>query len=234
MLNIHGNFLEKRYFIPVFETAYFEKIGNQIFCKYNREKGDVMSLVVLIGAQAVGKMTVGKELEKIIDGKLLYNHQTIDIFADFLGYQKATFQLSDMVRKELFKAFVENKETNQTETVIFTVMIGFSETYDKQFLREIADIFLSKGEEVYFVELVADLETRIKRNVGEDRLAAKPSKRDIQFSHNELVSSNEKHRLVSLPGELAKIEPRAKTKVINNTHISPSATAKIIKERFNL
>lgn len=210
------------------------KIGIRNFYKYNKENGEEMSLVVLIGAQAVGKMTVGKELEKIMDGKLLYNHQTIDIFADFLGYQKATFQLSDMVRKELFKAFVENKETNQTETIIFTVMIGFSEAEDKRFLREISDIFLSKGEEVYFVELVADLETRIKRNAGEDRLAAKPSKRDIQFSHDELVTSNEKYRLVSLPGELAKIEPRAKTRVINNTHLSPSVTAKIIKEHFEL
>lgn len=210
------------------------KIGIRNFYKYNKENGEEMSLVVLIGAQAVGKMTVGKELEKIMDGKLLYNHQTIDIFADFLDYQKATFQLSDMVRKELFKAFVENKETNQTETIIFTVMIGFSEAEDKRFLREISDIFLSKGEEVYFVELVADLETRIKRNAGEDRLAAKPSKRDIQFSHDELVTSNEKYRLVSLPGELAKIEPRAKTRVINNTHLSPSVTAKIIKEHFEL
>ena len=41
-----------------------------------------MSLIVLIGAQAVGKMTVGRELEKQLDGKLLYNHQTIDLFAD--------------------------------------------------------------------------------------------------------------------------------------------------------
>ena len=39
-----------------------------------------MSLIVLIGAQAVGKMTVGKALEKQLDAKLLFNHQTIDLF----------------------------------------------------------------------------------------------------------------------------------------------------------
>ena len=45
-----------------------------------------MSLIVLMGPQAVGKMTVGRALEKKIDGKLLFNHQTIDLFANFLGY----------------------------------------------------------------------------------------------------------------------------------------------------
>lgn len=191
-----------------------------------------MSFIVLIGAQAVGKMTVGKELEKIIDGKLLYNHQTIDLFAHFLGYQPTTFRLSDLMRKELFQAFVDNQATNLTETIIFTVMIGFSEPEDQAFLKEIASIFLDKGEEVYFVELVTDLETRIQRNVGEDRLAAKPSKRDIAFSHHELVHSNQQYRLLSFPGELAKIEPRAKAITIDNTHLTPQETAEKIKKSF--
>ncbi len=44
-----------------------------------------MSLIVLIGAQAAGKMTVGKELEKRLDAKLLFNHQTIDLLRTFLA-----------------------------------------------------------------------------------------------------------------------------------------------------
>ena len=62
-----------------------------------------MSLIVLIGAQAVGKMTVGKALEKQLDAKLLFNHQTIDLFANYLGYTERAFQLSDSVRKGLFR-----------------------------------------------------------------------------------------------------------------------------------
>ena len=54
-----------------------------------------MSLIVLIGAQAAGKMTVGKELEKRLDANLLFNHQTIDLFANFLGYSPAAFALSN-------------------------------------------------------------------------------------------------------------------------------------------
>lgn len=81
---------------------------------------------------------------------------------------------------------------------------------------------------------MTDLETRIERNVGEDRLAAKPSKRNLDFSHNELITSHKKWRLVSLPGELEALEPRAKTMTIDNTHRTPEATARKIKETFHL
>ena len=89
-----------------------------------------MSLIVLIGAQAVGKMTVGKALEKQLDAKLLFNHQTIDLFANYLGYTERAFQLSDSVRKELFHAFVENPATNTTKNIIFTVVIAFDQEQD--------------------------------------------------------------------------------------------------------
>ena len=94
-----------------------------------------MSLIVLIGAQAVGKMTVGKALEKQLDAKLLFNHQTIDLFANYLGYTERAFQLSDSVRKGLFQAFVENPATNTTKNIIFTVVIAFDQEQDFQFLR---------------------------------------------------------------------------------------------------
>ena len=84
-----------------------------------------MALIVLLGAQAVGKMTVGKELENRIDGKLLFNHQTLDLFANFLGYSKSAFMLSDKTRKELFKAFVNNTENNTTKTMIWLMTLNF-------------------------------------------------------------------------------------------------------------
>ena len=100
-----------------------------------------MSLIVLIGAQAVGKMTIGRALEKKIDGRLLYNHQTIDIFANFLGYTNKTFSLSTEMRIALFKEFVANKETNVTDSIIFTVLIDFDNEEDIQFLKDITAIF---------------------------------------------------------------------------------------------
>lgn len=176
-----------------------------------------MALIVLIGSQAVGKMTVGKELEKQIDGKLLFNHQTLDLFADFLGYSKDAFLLSDRTRKELFKAFVNSPETNTTKIIIFTVVIDFDSAYDIEFLQDISSIFLEANQEVYFVELVAALRERLKRNVHEERLKAKPSKRDTKFSRKEILTSARKNRLESRENEVKKLFPAVKHLKINNT-----------------
>lgn len=180
-----------------------------------------MALIVLIGSQAVGKMTVGKELEKQIDGKLLFNHQTLDLFADFLGYSKDAFLLSDRTRKELFKAFVNNPETNTAKTIIFTVVIDFDSAYDIEFLQDISSIFLEANQKVYFVELVAALRERLKRNVHEERLKAKPSKQDTKFSRKEILTSARKNRLESRENEVKKLFPVVKHLKINNTKLAP-------------
>lgn len=38
-----------------------------------------MKLVIITGPHAVGKMTVGQELERLTGLKLFHNHMTIDI-----------------------------------------------------------------------------------------------------------------------------------------------------------
>lgn len=193
-----------------------------------------MGLIVLIGGQAVGKMTVGKELEKIVDGKLLFNHQTIDLYAEFLGYTSETFQLSDQTRKMLFRAFAANTETNLVRHLIFTVMIGFDVAEDREFLQEIAAIFRERQQEVYFVQLVTDLQTRLVRNQLPDRLAAKPSKRNLIFSHNELLDSAQKHRLSLEAAEFAGAFPDIPTLTIDNTSLPAMDCAQKIKEHFHL
>jgi len=40
-------------------------------------------LVIIMGAQAAGKMTVGQELAKITDLKLFHNHMTFDLVSEF-------------------------------------------------------------------------------------------------------------------------------------------------------
>lgn len=42
-------------------------------------------LIMITGPQAVGKMTVGQELEKITNLKLFHNHMTIDLVNNFLA-----------------------------------------------------------------------------------------------------------------------------------------------------
>ena len=49
--------------------------------------------VVIIGPQAVGKMTVGQELSKLIGYKLLYNHMTIEMVRLIFDYDKSAYGL---------------------------------------------------------------------------------------------------------------------------------------------
>lgn len=193
-----------------------------------------MAFIVLIGAQASGKMTVGRELEKRMDAKLLFNHQTLDIFAEYVGFIPKAFELSNQLRLDLFDAFVENIPHNPIKSLIFTVLIDFAAAEDIAFLDSIASTFIQAQEDVYFIELVADLDVRLQRNAHESRLQAKPSKRDLAFSESELLSSYAANRLESEQDELAACFPHVHTLQINNTQLSPEATAALIIEKFQL
>ena len=54
-----------------------------------------MKFILIFGPQAVGKMTVGQELEKITELKLFHNHVTIELLEPFLGFSKEMWRLSD-------------------------------------------------------------------------------------------------------------------------------------------
>lgn len=45
-----------------------------------------MKFILIFGPQAVGKMTVGHELEKITSMKLFHNHQTIELLYPYFGF----------------------------------------------------------------------------------------------------------------------------------------------------
>ena len=47
--------------------------------------------IMIVGPQAVGKMTVGQELSKITNLKLLHNHMTIELLTKILYKIKFRF-----------------------------------------------------------------------------------------------------------------------------------------------
>ena len=96
--------------------------------------------------------------------------------------------------------------------------------------KHIVDIFEKVGADIYYVELVAPQEIRLQRNITENRLENKPSKRDIERSNERIINDDNKYRLVSYDGEFT-FENYIK---IDNSYITPDAVAKMIKERFSL
>ncbi len=57
------------------------------------------------------------------------------------------------------------------------------------------NLCLKNKWEVYYVELKASLEERLKRNKTKVRLIEKPSKRDTKLSEERLIAMDAKHKM---------------------------------------
>lgn len=186
-----------------------------------------MKFMIIFGPQAVGKMTVGQELEKITKLRLFHNHMTIELVSNFFSYgTKSGKKLVRLFRDEIFKEVA----SSDLDGLIFTYVWAFDEKGDWDYIEEISKIFKDKGGAIYYVELEADTGERVRRNKTENRLLHKPTKRNTDFSEQELKNSMLKHRLTSLEGEI-KEENYLR---INNTHLDPVFVANQIKDKFNL
>jgi len=186
-----------------------------------------MKFVIIFGPQAVGKMTVGQEIEKMTDLKLFHNHMTIELVSPFFDYgTEQGRRLVNLFRKEIF----EEVASSTLEGLIFTYVWAFNEQEDWDYVEKISRIFEDQGGEVYYIELEADVSERVNRNKTEHRLLHKPTKRNIDSSEAELKSSMKKYRLNSTDGELKKKNYLR----IDNTRLSPEETAFQIKEEFDL
>ena len=183
-----------------------------------------MNLVILIGAQAVGKMTVGEELAKITDLKLFHNHMSIELGLQLGEWGSPIFRdINQGVRDLVMNSFIKHKQG-----LIFTYVWAFDLDTDWTYMDYIREKF--QDFNIYYVELVADVEERLKRNASETRLRAKPSKRNLEWSKNELLATMKKYRLVSKEKEV----PFDNYKKIDTTNLSAKDTAEYIKREFNL
>ena len=183
--------------------------------------------IMIVGPQAVGKMTVGQELAKITNLKLLHNHMTIELLTKIFDYSKESFtKLNLNFRTQIFEEFSKSNEYG----LIFTCCFDFNIKEEWETVEIWRNLFKEKGGECYFIELETTLEERLKRNKTDNRLLHKPSKRNFEWSENDIIKSIKKHRFNSNPNEI----PFENYLRIDNTNISAEETAKMIKEKFSL
>ena len=187
-----------------------------------------MKLVIIIGPHAVGKMTVGQELAKITGLRLFHNHMTIELVRNFFSVHGSDEgkRLNNLFRQEIFRAVAKS----DLPGMIFTYMWAFDMKSDWEYIENVEKIFVSRSAEVYYVELEADYNLRLERNRTENRLANKPSKRDLEHSEKLFTDLENKYRLNSLPGEIK----RKNYLRIDNTNIEPEEAAQTIKDTFKL
>ncbi len=186
-----------------------------------------MNLIIICGPPASGKMSVGQALQKLTGYKLFYNHMSLELVNQFFDFGTPNF--SNLDKKIRFDIFNEIANSD-IDGLIFTMVWAFSEKEDEEYIDEIIEVFKNRVPKVGLVELVCDLDERLKRNKHEHRLKHKPSKRDVEASEKRLLYHDNKYRMNSLEGEF----PNKSIFKIQNTHLTEKETAEKIIEHYKL
>ena len=184
------------------------------------------NLIVVSGPQAVGKMTIAEKIKERLGYSLMVNHDSIEVSDKIFGMgTPAQKELNKIIRKGAFDTAIQ-----YDIDMIFTFVTAFDSPEDIEYLNNLRNMFEATGGQFYFVELEADVKTRLERNVTPHRLASKFTKNDVERSQRDLLDTMEKNRLNSNDGEL--ICPNHMK--INNTNLEPEEVADQVVEHFKL
>ena len=143
-----------------------------------------MHFVMLFGPPAVGKMTVGRELSRLTGYRLLHNHMTVEPVLGIFAFGSPPF---GRLVNEFRRRIIEEAVQEDLPGLVFTLVWGLELAEDAALVSSYVDLVEGAGGRVSFVELYADLDERLSRNRTEFRLAEKRSKRDLEFSHGNVL-----------------------------------------------
>lgn len=153
-----------------------------------------MEFLLIFGPPAVGKMSVGSEIEKATGIPLFHNHIAIEPALRFFPFGSPAFgRIVSGLRMKIFREVA----ASDLPGLCFTYVWDLDDSSDSEFVQLVCDIFEEVGATITLVELEADLEQRLLRNRTEERLAEKPSKRDVERSEANLLNLEGKHRMNS-------------------------------------
>jgi hypothetical protein len=185
-----------------------------------------MQLIVIFGPPAVGKMAVGRAIETATGLRLFHNHMAIEPVLRFFPFGSPPFfRLVDGFRQRVFEEVADS----DLPGLIFTFVWNLDAADDTAFLERTCRTFTQRGHSVAFVELTAELDTRLIRNRTAERLAEKPSMRDVETSER-ILRDLEKYRLNS-DGSIPLPHRHI---LIDNTALSPQAVADRVVDALEL
>jgi hypothetical protein len=186
-----------------------------------------MTLVIIFGPPAVGKMTVGLELERLTGFRLFHNHMTVDPVIRLFPFDSPAYRrLVTEFRRRIFEEFAA---TNQAG-LIFTFVWALEDADDRSFVESAMQAFAGHGAETCFVELEATQRERLRRNETPLRMSEKRPQRDAAGSRAFLVEADSRYQL-NTRGTFFYPDRHLK---IDNTDLEPEAVAASIARHFKL
>ena len=186
-----------------------------------------MTLVIIFGPPAVGKMAVGLELERRTGFRLFHNHMTADPVLRLFPFESPAYRrLVAEFRRRIFEEYA----ASEAKGLIFTFVWVLDDPQDREFVDRTMRIFADRGARVCFVELEATQAERLRRNETPLRLAEKRPQRDVDGSRAFLLDADRKYRMNST-GTFFYPDRHLK---IDNTTLEPETVARQIVAHFSL
>ncbi len=185
-----------------------------------------MGIITIVGPPAVGKMTVGQAIAEKTGYKLFHNHMSIDMVLPIFPFGTDAFWNSvNQIRLTIFK---EAAKAKHHKGIIFTFCWDFEDEKDTDFAYKIKEIFNAEGKPAMFLELYSDIDTRLKRNRTPNRLEHKPTKRDLEWSDQNVREMDKKYSMNTNGHQ----QPIAHFLRLDNTQITPSEAADMFVKHF--
>ena len=154
-----------------------------------------MRLLVVFGPPSVGKMTVGRAVTARSSFRLFHNHAAIEPLLEVFHWGTESFhRLVGQWRRQV----IEEAAASGTDLLVTFVWALQLEDDAREVAGYIAP-YVDRGADVAFVELYADLPTRLERNRTEHRLLEKRSKRDVDWSDSNVREQEERHTMSTRP-----------------------------------
>lgn len=167
-----------------------------------------------------------RKLRDKLKYNMMMNHDSIEVSDRIFGFNTlAQREFNSIFREKAFELAVKHNVD-----LLFTYVAAFEKEEEINYLKTLEHQFTASGGNFYFVELSADLDTRLKRNLTPHRMERKTSKKDTKWSEENLLKDSQRHRLNTEEGEIL-FENHLK---IDNTNLSPDEVADIVIGNYNL
>jgi RNase adaptor protein for sRNA GlmZ degradation len=176
-----------------------------------------MKLVIIYGPPASGKLTVARELEKLIGFKVFHNHVTNDIIARFVEFKLENEVFWKYVRK--LRKLIYNMAISEDIDLITTYCyVPEDDKHLKPFIKRMK----KRGVKMYFVNLDCGERELHKRLKNPSRKKYKKLK-----NRNVLRKIMEKH-------DFYTSIPYVNSYKINNDKLSAKKVAEMIVRHYKL
>ena len=185
-----------------------------------------MHLVMLFGPSAVGKMTVGRELSRLTGYPLFHNHMSIEPVLQIFPFGSPSF---NRLTRQLRRGVMEEAVASNLPGLIFTYVWALDDPGDRAYVDELTEPVRRSGGRLDFIELFADLDTRLTREGTPLRLEHKRSKRDL-VAARQRVLDDEVHR-TSTDGDFCYPDQHFR---LDNRQLAPADAAVRIAEHLRI